>query len=187
MNALVKSIEAEFRRYKALAESALAQVPEPALSQAGPSNGNSLAVICRHVSGNFKSRFTDFLTTDGEKPWRNREEEFAPRSVSRAELLADWAEGWDVVLGRLHELNDADLARTIRIRGQSMAVHEALHRSLGHLSYHVGQIVYLAHAFCGEAWRYLTIPPGGSAGYNANPQFEKADAHASALAREHSR
>jgi hypothetical protein len=187
VNALLKSIEAEFRRYKALAESALAQVPEPALSQPGPSNGNSLAVICRHVSGNFKSRFTDFLTSDGEKPWRNREEEFAPRSVSHAELLADWAEGWDVVLGTLRELNDADLSRTTRIRGQSMLVHEALHRSLGHLSYHVGQIVYLAHALCGKEWRYLTIPPGGSAAYNADPQFEKADSHANALTREHAR
>jgi len=187
VDALIRSIEAEFRRYKALAESALAQVPEPALSQPGPSNGNSLAVICRHVSGNFKSRFTDFLTTDGEKPSRNREEEFAPRSVSRAELIADWADGWDVLSGTISELKDADLSRTIQIRGQSMLVHEALHRSLGHLSYHVGQIVYLAHALCGEEWRYLTIPPGGSADYNANPQFEKAHLHANALTREHSR
>jgi hypothetical protein len=187
VNALIKSIEAEFRRYKALAESALTQVPEPSLSQAGPSNGNSLAVICRHVSGNFKSRFSDFLTTDGEKPWRNREEEFLPRSVSRAELMANWAAGWDVLLGTMRELTDADLSRTIQIRGQSMLVHEALHRSLGHLSYHVGQIVYLAHALCGAEWRYLTIPPGRSADYNANPQFEKADSHANALTREYTR
>ena len=187
MNALIKSIEAEFLRYKALAESALAQVPEPALSQPGPSNGNSLAVICWHVSGNFKSRFTDFLTSDGEKPWRNREEEFVPRSVGRAELLAKWSEGWDVLLGALRELTDSDLTRTIQIRGQSMLVHEALHRSLGHASYHAGQIVYLAHALCGEDWRYLTIPPGGSAAYNANPRFEKAASHADALTREHAR
>jgi hypothetical protein len=187
VNALIKSIEAEFRRYKALAESALSQVPEAALSQPGPSNGNSLAVICWHVSGNFKSRFTDFLTSDGEKPWRNREEEFAPRSLTRGALLAKWSDGWDALLGALDDLTDADLTRTIHIRGQAMLVHEALHRSLGHLSYHVGQIVYLAHALCGADWKYLTIPPGGSAAYNANPQFEKAVSHADALTREHAR
>jgi hypothetical protein len=187
VNALIKSIEAEFLRYKALAESALAQVPEAALSQPGPSNGNSLAVICWHMSGNFKSRFSDFLTSDGEKPWRNREEEFVSRIVSRAELMAAWAEGWAVLSGALGELTDGDLTRTIQIRGQPMLVHEALHRSLGHLCYHVGQIVYLAHALCGADWRYLTIPPGGSAAYNANPQFENPAAHAHALTREHAR
>jgi hypothetical protein len=187
MNALIKSIEAEFLRYKALAESALEQVPEQALSQPGPSNGNSLAVICWHVSGNFKSRFTDFLNSDGEKPWRNREEEFSPRTVSRAELMSKWSDGWGVLSGVLHGLTDADLTRTIQIRGQSMLVHEALHRSLGHFSYHVGQIVYLAHALCGKDWRYLTIPPGGSAAYNANPQFEHATSHAEALTREPAR
>jgi hypothetical protein len=91
------------------------------------------------------------------------------------------------LLGALDELTDADLTRTIHIRGQAMLVHEALHRSLGHLSYHVGQIVYLAHALCGADWKYLTIPPGGSAAYNANPQFEKAVSHADALTREHAR
>lgn len=184
MNALIKSFEAEYLRYKALAESALKQVPEPALSQSGPSNGNSLAVICWHLSGNLKSRFTDFLTSDGEKPWRNREEEFAERSVSRAELMEQWADGWQALLGALQQLSDADLTKTVLIRGQPLAVHEALHRSLAHASYHVGQIVYLAHAIRGQDWQYLTIPPGGSTAYNANPLYEKAAAHAGALATE---
>lgn len=184
MNALIKSIEAEYLRYKALAESALKQVPESALSQSGPSNGNSLAVICWHLAGNLKSRFTDFLTSDGEKPWRNREEEFAARSVSRAELMEKWTDGWQALLGALRQLNDADLTKTVEIRGQPLLVHEALHRSLAHASYHVGQIVYLAHAVCGTGWQYLSIPPGGSAAYNANPQYEKAAAHAGALATE---
>ena len=98
MNALIKSIEAEYRRYRSLAEAAIEQVPEEMLSEAGPGNGNSLAIICWHVSGNLKSRFTDFLDSDGEKPWRERDEEFAERSVSRAELMKKWNEGWDCFL-----------------------------------------------------------------------------------------
>lgn len=184
MKVLVTSIEGEYRRYKALAESALGQVPEPLLSRSGPAGGNSLAIICWHVSGNLKSRFSDFLTSDGEKPWRDREEEFAVREVNRAELMAKWADGWNVLSGTLRELTDADLERTIYIRGQPLVVHEALHRSLAHTSYHVGQIVYLAHAICGADWKYLSIPPGGSAAYNANPHFEKAVAHAGGLIRE---
>ena len=184
MNALIKSIEGEYLRYKGLAESALKQVPEATLSQAGPANGNSLAVICWHLSGNLKSRFTDFLSSDGEKPWRNREEEFAARSVSRADLMDKWSDGWQALLGALQQLTDDDLTRTIYIRGQPMLVHEALHRSLAHASYHVGQIVYLAHAMVGADWKYLSIAPGGSAAYNANPLYEKAAAHAGALAGE---
>ena len=181
MNALIRSIEAEYLRYKALAESALKQVPEPLLSRAGPSNGNSLAVICWHVSGNLKSRFTDFLTSDGEKPWRDREQEFAARAVTRTELLEKWNDGWGVLLATLRHLSDEDLNRTITIRGQPHAVHEALNRSLAHASYHVGQIVYVAHVIVGTHWRYLTIPPGGSAVYNASAPDQKPLAHASAL------
>jgi hypothetical protein len=181
VNSLVKSVEAEYLRYKALAEAALAQVPEPALSEPGPANGNSLAIICWHVSGNLKSRFTDFLTTDGEKSWRQREEEFSPRAVTRAELIEKWNDGWNVLTDALTQLSDDDLARTVSIRSQPLKVHEALHRSLAHTSYHVGQIVYLAHAICGGDWQYLSIPPGGSAAYNANPGLEKAGAHSVAL------
>jgi hypothetical protein len=138
-------------------------------------------VIVWHVSGNLRSRFTDFLTTDGEKQWRKRDEEFEARSVSRTELLQKWNEGWDVLLGTLAILKDEDLARTVTIRGQALAVHEALHRSLGHTSYHVGQIVYLAHAFVGTEWTYLSIPPGGSGAYNADPKMEKPGAHAAKM------
>jgi hypothetical protein len=181
---LIQSIEAEYRRYKALAEAALEQVPEASLSQPGPAGGNSLAILCWHLAGNLRSRFTDLLTSDGEKPWRQREEEFAARAVSRAELQAEWEQGWGVLFATLAQLTDADLNQSIRIRGQGLLVHEALHRSLAHASYHVGQIVYLARAIRGQAWRYLSIPPGGSAAYNANPAFEKAAAHAGALERE---
>lgn len=160
MNILIRSIEAEYRRYKALAEAALEQVPDERLAEAGPVGGNSLATLCWHISGNLQSRFTDFLTSDGEKPWRNREEEFAARAVPRAELLAEWVRGWETLFAALTALGDADLARSVTIRGRSLAVHEALHRSLTHTSYHVGQIVYLARGLCGTGWRHLSIPPG---------------------------
>lgn len=165
MNVLIKSLDAEYRRYKKLAEGALQQVADTQLSEAGPAQGNSLAVMCWHVSGNLRSRFTDFLTTDGEKPWRKRDEEFDQRTVTRAELLAKWEAGWDVLFATLATLSDDDLMKTVTIRGESMAVHDALNRSIAHTSYHVGQIVYLAHAFSAERWKYLTIPPGGSTAY----------------------
>ena len=178
---LLDSITAEYRRYRVMSEAALAQVPEALLSTPGPSNGNSLAIICWHVSGNLASRFTDFLDSDGEKPWRARDEEFAPRTVSHAELMAKWAGGWNVLDETLASLSDADLTRTVRIRGQELAVHEALFRSLAHVSYHAGQIVYVAHALCGERWSYLRIPPGQSAAYNSNPTKEKPGAFVEAV------
>jgi len=184
LNAFIKSIEAEYRRYKALADAALAQVPEPLLSQPGPAGGNSLTVTCWHLSGNLQSRFTDFLTSDGEKLWRHRDEEFRLRTASRAELTQQWDAGWRALFGALVDLTDSDLTKTVQIRGQPLLVHEALHRSLAHAGYHVGQIVYLAKAICGASWRYLSIPPDGSAAYNANPQYENAADHAGALGRE---
>jgi uncharacterized damage-inducible protein DinB len=181
LGSIVDSIAGEYRRYKVLAEAALEQVPEAALSQPGPSGGNSLATICWHVSGNLESRFTDFLPADGEKPWRQREAEFAARTVSRAELSAKWNQGWDALLTTLESLTDADLPKSITIRGQALSVHAALHRSLAHTSYHVGQIVYVAHAIRGREWRYLSIPPGQSDTYNATPTDETAEAHAKRL------
>jgi hypothetical protein len=182
MDTLIKSIDAEYRRYKALAEGAFGQVPEAALSASGLNEGNSLAVMCWHISGNLKSRFTDFLATDGEKPWRDRDEEFVARSVSREDFGAKWEEGWQVALDTLGSLRDEDLNKVVTIRGQPLPVHEALHRSLAHISYHVGQIVYLSHAIVGAGWKYLSIPPGGSAAYNAAPSMEKPRAHARSVA-----
>jgi hypothetical protein len=173
MRQIIESITSEYRRYKKLSEDAIAQLDESDLSRPGPGNGNSIAIIAWHVSGNLTSRFTDFLTSDGEKPWREREEEFEPRTVGRAELLEKWNRGWDVLLRTLSTLADDDLGRTVTIRAQPLRVDEALHRSLAHTSYHAGQIVYLAKAFRGDAWEYLSIPPGKSAAYNAAPDREK--------------
>ena len=174
MRQLIESIHGEYIRYKKLAEDAMAQLEEDSLAAPGPNGGNSIATICWHMSGNLSSRFTDFLSSDGEKPWRRREEEFYARQVTRAELLATWTQGWDVLFQALADLGDADLGRTVTIRQQPLRVDEALHRSLAHTSYHVGQIVYLAKAMRGKDWRYLSIPPGQSAAYNAAPDKERA-------------
>ncbi|MCA1586081.1 MAG: DUF1572 domain-containing protein [Acidobacteria bacterium] len=183
MSTIVESIRAEYTRYKALGEGAIAQVADAQLGESAGANGNSIATIVWHLSGNFASRFTDFLTTDGEKPWRNREEEFTRRVVSRDELSQKWEQGWRVLLAALDQLSDADLTRSVIIRRQSHLVHEALHRSLAHAAYHVGQIVLLARVFQGEEWKYLSIPPGGSDAYNQTPTNEHGSAHAAALRR----
>jgi hypothetical protein len=181
MSPLIDSIRAEYLRYRALADAAIDQLTEAQLSVSGPNGGNSIAVICWHVAGNLRSRFTDFLTSDGEKPWRQREEEFAMRTVTRAELRAKWTAGWEALLGALDGLDDGQLQRTVTIRGQPLLVHEALHRSLSHASYHVGQIVYLAKSLRGMEWQYLSIPPGNSDAYNQAPTKEKPSAHSAAL------
>ena len=166
MTNFLDSIRAEYLRYKALAERAIDQLTEDELSTQGPNGGNSIAVICWHISGNLQSRFSEFLTSDGEKPWREREEEFQVRTVTRSALLSKWDQGWEVLLGALATLTDEQLYLTVTIRGQPLSVHEALHRSLAHLSYHVGQIVYLAKSFRGKDWKSLSIPPGMSAAFN---------------------
>ena len=182
MTSNVESIKGEYLRYKGLADAAIAQIPEPALCARASDTDNSIAIICWHLSGNLESRFTDFLTSDGEKPWRHREEEFEGRSATRQELVAKWNRGWEVLLTSLSELSDVDLQRGVTIRSQSVQVNEALHRSLGHVAYHVGQIVYLAKSLQGKRWQYLTIPPGQSDAYNRAPGSEKPAAHAQMLA-----
>jgi uncharacterized damage-inducible protein DinB len=181
MTTLVDSIRAEYLRYKALAEAAIRQLDDGELSAQQTSNSNSIATICWHLSGNLRSRFTDFVTSDGEKPWRQREEEFAARPVSKAELLAKWEEGWEALLGALTDLTDEQLHATVTIRQQPLKVHEALNRSMAHLAYHVGQIVYIAKSLRGSEWTYLTIPPGRSDEYNRNPKGEHAAGHTATL------
>ena len=173
MTHIIESIRAEFLRHKGLGEGAINQIDEATLSAEGPNGGSSIAVICWHIGGNLQSRFTDFLTSDGEKPWRDREEEFRPRVVTRAELLSKWSQGWDVLLATLASLEDKQLQRTVTIRGLPLRVDEALHRSLAHVSYHVGQVVYLAKSSRGTAWVSLSIPPGQSKAYNQAPTREK--------------
>jgi len=165
MRKVIDSIRGEYDRYKALGDGAVRQVEDQALSMPGANGSNSLAVICWHISGNLQSRFTDFLTSDGEKPWRNREEEFDERAVTREEFLAKWERGWSALFAALDALTDDNLGDTITIRGQQLQVVDALHRSLAHTSYHVGQMVYLAKALRGDAWSSLSIPRGQSQNY----------------------
>ena len=177
MSMLVSSIEAEYRRYQLLADAAFAQLADADLSAPGPGGGNSIATLVWHVSGNLASRFTDFRDSDGEKPWRHRDDEFIGRTVTRAELLEKWSRGWDVLYVALGRLTDADLAVEVRIRGQRFRIDQALQRSLAHTVYHVGQIVYLAKAFRQQEWQSLSIPVGGSAAYNANPVRDMPGGH----------
>jgi hypothetical protein len=181
MPGIVESIHEEFLRYRSLAEGAMRQLEEKQLSEPGPDGSNSIATICWHISGNLRSRFTDFLTSDGEKPWRHRDEEFDSRRVTRDELLGNWQEGWAVLVSSLEHLRDDQLGETVTIRRQPLVVHAALHRSLAHIAYHVGQIVYIAKALRGEAWTSLSIPRGQSDAYLRNPDREKPAAHASSL------
>lgn len=156
-------IRRTFRNYRTLAERAVAQVPEDRLHHALDADDNSIAIIMQHVAGNLRSRFTSFLTTDGEKPDRNRDGEFEARAQTRDTLMADWNSAWEVVLGELDALTVADLARTVTIRKEPFIVVEALNRSVTHTAYHVGQIVLLARHLAGAGWTSLSIPKGKSA------------------------
>ena len=149
---------ATLRKYKALAEGALAQVDDDALHRVLDEESNSLAVIIRHVAGNMRSRWTDFLTTDGEKPDRDRDAEFDERPQPRAALMAEWEAAWRLTLDAVGALRPDDLGRTVFIRGEAMTAHAALTRALTHYAYHVGQLVYLARHFRSGPWRSLSIP-----------------------------
>ena len=178
---VVGSLLDEYRRYKALAEAAIGQVGDAELTQLGPAGGNSIDMLVRHLAGNLKSRFTDFRTSDGEKPWRHRDDEFEMASLNRADLMASWEGAWVTVLDEVSKLTDADLGKTVTVRRQPLRIDEALHRSLAHTAYHVGQIVYLAKAMRGDAWRTLSIPKGQSEEYNRSATRETAAAHAEML------
>ncbi|RMG66384.1 MAG: DUF1572 domain-containing protein [Calditrichaeota bacterium] len=164
---------AEYRRYRKLLEGALAQVSDDNFFRRLDEQDNSIAVILNHISGNLLSRFTDFLTSDGEKPWRNRESEFRVEGMTRTALMEKWDRAWKVLEGSVFSLGPQEMQKVVTIRGVRFSVEEALARSLAHFSYHVGQIVYLARHFSGTAWEYLTIPPGQSEQYNENPDKEK--------------
>jgi uncharacterized protein DUF1572 len=153
-----------FRNYKTLGERALAQTPDAALGAELDPNSNSIAIAVKHIGGNLRSRFRDFLTTDGEKPDRDRDREFETDAPpTRAEVMRWWDEGWAVVLGTLESLTPDDVMKTVRVRGEAFLVVEALNRAAAHIAYHVGQIVYLARHFAGPAWTTLSIPRGASA------------------------
>ena len=155
-----------FRYYKGLAERAMAQVGDDQLSAVLDNEMNSIAVIVKHMAGNMRSRWTDFLTSDGEKPSRDRDAEFADPPVTREALVALWEDGWQCLFEALEPLSDQDLSRTITIRGEVHSVMQAINRQVAHYSYHCGQIVFLAKHFKADQWNSLTIPRSRSAEFN---------------------
>ncbi|TCI48013.1 MULTISPECIES: DUF1572 family protein [unclassified Exiguobacterium] len=147
-----------FQEQKQLAERALNQVSDDDLHRVLAPDTLSLAVIVQHISNNMLSRWTDFLTTDGEKPDRNRDAEFEDQQLSRTELMATWDERWQLLDDVLASLTPDDIGKTVFIRGEEKSVIWAIEKQVSHYSYHVGQIVYLAKVFAGESWSVLTIP-----------------------------
>ena len=159
---VIDAIIARFKAYKEMAEKAFGQVSDNQLHQPLDENTNSIAVIVKHMAGNLRSRFTDFLTSDGEKPDRNRDSEFEDPPSTRQALLALWEQGWQYLFGALEPLSDPDFERTITIRGEPHSVMQAVNRQVAHYSYHCGQIVFLAKHFQHENWVSLSVPRGKS-------------------------
>jgi uncharacterized damage-inducible protein DinB len=155
-----------FRYYKKLGERAMAQCPDQGLFAMLDAESNSIAIVVKHMAGNMRSRWTDFLTSDGEKPNRNRDSEFEDPPTTRAELMELWERGWKFLFDALEPLSDEDLTGTITIRTEPHSVTQAINRQIAHYSYHVGQIVYLARHFTGDKWQSLTIPKKKSAEFN---------------------
>lgn len=157
-----------FQYYKELGEKAMAQVEDRALGHAPDSKSNSIAVIVKHLSGNMLSRWTDFLTTDGEKEWRQRDAEFEEEIPDRDTLMATWEKGWQCLFQALHTLTADDMQRIVYIRNMGQTVEDAILRQLAHYAYHVGQIVYLSRWLNEGDWTSLSIPRGRSTQYNVD-------------------
>ena len=149
---------AQLRSYKKLAEDAMAQVTDEQLFATLDPEANSIAIIVKHMAGNMRSRWTDFLTTDGEKPDRHRDTEFEDPPASRDQVVALWQAGWDHVFRAIEPLTDADLSRRVTIRGEAHSVLQAINRQIAHYACHVGQIILLAKHFQSSQWRSLSIP-----------------------------
>lgn len=168
----LESIKKQFEYYKMLGERTIALLPEEKLFWQYNEESNSIAVIVKHLNGNMLSRWTDFLTADGEKEWRNRDAEFGNDIHSKKDLLQLWNQGWQCVFNALNALKQEDLSRTVYIRNMGHSVTDAINRQLAHYSYHIGQIVFAGKMICNEKWVSLSIPKGNSKAYNAE-KFSK--------------
>jgi uncharacterized damage-inducible protein DinB len=161
------SVRKRFRDYKSLGDKTFAQLADDAAFHFQPNEeSNSIAIIVQHLHGNMLSRWTNFLTEDGEKSWRKRDEEFEVQQLSKKDLLQLWEEGWTVFLSTLDSLTGLDLNKTITIRSQPLTVVDAINRQLAHYSYHVGQITYLGRWIRQKDWQSLSIPKGDSKVFN---------------------
>lgn len=163
-----------FRYYKKLAEGAMAQVTDDQLVAVLDGEMNSIAIVVKHLAGNMRSRWTDFLESDGEKPDRQRDTEFEAPPATRTELLAIWEDGWARVFSALEPLAETDLGRTVTIRGEAHSVMQAINRQIAHYAYHTGQIVMLAKHFQAAQWRSLTVPRRQSEQFNRKVQAGEA-------------
>jgi Protein of unknown function (DUF1572) len=157
-----------FQYYKRLGENAMAQCPDEGLLAVLDAQSNSIAMIVKHLWGNMISRWTDFLTTDGEKPTRDRDAEFAKPPKNRAEILDLWDAGWKCLFTALQGLQDADLTKTVKIRGEEHSVMQAINRQVAHYNYHIGQIVLLGRHYAGANWKSLSVPKNKSKEFNAD-------------------
>ena len=162
----VKDSLSLFRYYKKLGDGALQQTPDDALLTTLDAESNSIATIVKHMTGNMRSRWTEFLTTDGEKPDRYRDTEFETPPKTRAELMVLWEANWKILFDALAPLTETDLGRKVPIRGEAHSVMQAINRQVGHYAHHVGQIVFLAKHFTGEKWQTLSVPKKKSADFN---------------------
>lgn len=163
-----------FRYYKQLAERAMDQVSDEQLFATLDDDTNSIGIVVKHMAGNMRSRWTDFLTTDGEKPDRDRDTEFVDPPATRKALLEVWEDGWSRLFRALEPLSDADLGRTVTIRGEAHSVVQAINRQVAHYAHHVGQIVMLAKHFAHDRWQSLSVPRNRSAEFNQRVAAGKA-------------
>jgi len=167
-------VRRQFRGHKRLAEGAMAQLKDEELFVALDPESNSIAILVKHLAGNMRSRFTDFLTTDGEKPDRNRDQEFELNSAtSRADVMRWWEQGWARVLATVESLKPEDVMRTVRVRGEPHTVMQAINRQIAHYAQHTGQIVFLAKHLRSNEWKTLSIPRGKSKDFNAQKDSQK--------------
>lgn len=165
-NEFLQSAVKRLSYYKELADKSFARLADDGFNYQPNEASNSIAVIIQHIAGNMLSRWTDFLTTDGEKEWRNRDTEFEEQQLTRQQLLNLWEKGWDCCLQAIASLTEEDLGKTIYIRSEGLTVVDAINRQLAHYPYHVGQIVYIARMLKNEQWQSLSIPKGQSEQFN---------------------
>lgn len=166
MNQFITSTRKLLQYYKGLGEKAIDQIEDEHINWKPNEASNSIALIVHHLSGNMLSRFTDFLISDGEKPWRNREAEFEVGYPTKAEMMEAWAKGWSKVFETIDQLREEDLEKVIYIRNEGQTVMEALQRQLAHYPHHIGQLLYIGKMIKGDAWKSLSIPRGQSADFN---------------------
>lgn len=174
----LESAKKQFEYYKMLGDKTIAQLPDDKLFWQYNEESNSIAIIVKHLSGNMLSRWTDFLTSDGEKEWRHRDSEFENDIKSKEELLTRWDNGWKCLFSALNEIKEAEFSKTIYIRNQGHSITEAINRQLAHYPYHVGQMVFIGKMICNENWISLSIPRGNSNAYNTEKfSIEKHKGH----------